>query len=251
MNLIYNNAFAAVGLTKSDQKVYVVGREHGVVSSAQLVSLCRLPRPTVMAALQHLVALGVCVRTKKDGRSMLYEMLPPTFFKGVIGSRIRELDMLSDALDAVAIPPKIKTHTKEAYGWEEVQDLIELALRCKSRTWHIIAPQQNALSHMPKEYVAYFKKVRQERQIESQSLWEEASMKELHLKDILMRKPRYVPKDIAPHIPTLQLAFDDSVLIIELASASAQPYALLIQNAAVTNTFRIVFEMAWRSAKKN
>ncbi len=58
--------------------------------------------------------------------------------------------MLSDALDAVVIPTKTKTHTKEAYGWEDVQDLIELALRCKSRIWHIIAPQQMLLSHMPK-----------------------------------------------------------------------------------------------------
>ncbi len=76
-------------------------------------------------------------------------------------------------------------------------------------------------------------------------------MKELHLKDILMRKPRYVPKDIAPRIPTLQLAFDDSLLIIELTSATAQPYALAYSKRSSYQHIRIVFEMAWRSAKKN
>ncbi len=251
MNNIYNNAFAAVGLTVSDQKVYKVGLDNGVVTSTHLTKLCGLPRPTVMAALGKLVDVGVCSTAKKDGRSLLYEMLPPVYLKAALGKHMRALDVLSTELDTLYEPRTVHTHIKEAYGWEEVQDLIELALRCKKRTWHIIAPQKNALSHMPKEYIAYFKKVRQERQIESQTLWEEVSMKELLLKDILMRKPRYVPSDISPKIPTMQLAFDDCLLIIDISHASTQPYALLVQNSAVAATFRIIFEMAWRSAKKN
>jgi hypothetical protein len=182
---------------------------------------------------------------------MLYEMLPPVHFKSALGAHMRRLERLSQDVDTMQVMQSSKTYINEAHGWEDIQSLIELALRCQSRKWHIIAPRHNALSYMPTHYTEYFKKVRQERQIESETLWEESSMKELLLKDILMRKPRYVPSDIAPKIPTLQLAFDDCLLILDIENEKSVPYALLIQNKAIVTTFRVVFEMAWRSAIKN
>ena len=109
MNDIYNTAFTAVGLTASDQKVYKSGLESGTATSAQLTKLCRLPRPTVMAALHRLVAVGICTTAKKDGRSLLYQMLPPAFLKAALGTRMRELDVLADELDALYEPRAQKT----------------------------------------------------------------------------------------------------------------------------------------------
>lgn len=74
---------------------------------------------------------------------------------------------------------------------------------------------------------------------------------ELMLKDVLMRKPRYVPNEIATKIPTLQIVFDDCLLVVGIETTTKIPYALLLQNEAVTTTYRILFEMSWRGAIKN
>ncbi len=251
MKFIDNTILTSLGLTSGEQKVYLCGLNSGECSSAELISLCKLPRPSVLAALKVLSDYGVCTTTKRDGRSLLYTMLPPEHFAGVIGKKVRQLDALSSQLSSITTTPKLQTYFKEVSGQEAVQDMLELALRCKNRHWQIIAPRKNALSFMPTSYTTYFKKVRTERQIVSQSLWEQSSAQELLLKDVLMRKPRYVPHEIAVNIPALQLAFDDCLLIISMEEKSTVPHAMLLQNDAVVTTYKIIFEMAWRNAIKN
>jgi len=251
MKIIDNKILSSLGLTSGEQKVYVAGLAGGTCSSAQLIVACKLPRPSVLAALKSLHDYGICTSSKRDGRSLLYTMLPPKHLAGFIGKQVRQLDTLAEQLDGAVTVPATMSYFREATGHEAVQDMLELALRCKSRHWQIIAPRKNALSFMSADYTTYFKKVRSERQIVSQSLWEQNSAQELLLKDVLMRKPRYVPNDIAAKIPTLQLAFDDCLLIVSIDTASKVPHAILLQNDAMTTTYKIIFEMAWRSAIKN
>lgn len=251
MKYVDNKILTDLGLTNTEQTVYINGLQSGTCSSAELIKLCSMPRPSVLAALKVLVDLGVCTSVKRDGRSLLYTMLPPNHFAGTIGKRVRHLDMLSEQLASISPHTPHQSYFKEVVGQEAVQDMLELALRCKSRHWQIIAPRKNALSFMPTTYTDYFKRVRSDRQIISQSLWEQNSAQELLLKDVLMRKPRYVPHEIAKKIPTLQLAFDDCLLIVGIVTDTKTPYAILLQNEAITTTYRILFEMSWRSAIKN
>ena len=251
MKIIDNAILSSLGLTSGEQKVYMAGLASGTCSSAQLIAFCKLPRPSVLAALKSLTDYGICTSSKRDGRSLLYTMLPPKHLAGYIGKKVRQLDTLAEKLDGAVIAPANTSYFREVSGQEAVQDMLELALRCKNRHWQIIAPRKNALSFMTKDYTTYFKKVRTERQIVSQSLWEQNSAQELLLKDVLMRKPRYVPHEIAVKIPTLQLAFDDCLLIISMDAKSTVPHAMLLQSDAVVTTYKIIFEMAWRSAIKN
>ena len=55
-----------------------------------------------------------------------------------------------------------------------------------------------------------------------------------------------MPEKLSESIPGLLMAFDDSLLFIE---GETVPEAVLIENAAITQTFRIIFEMAWLSVK--
>jgi sugar-specific transcriptional regulator TrmB len=236
------------GLSASEQAVYLAGLQHGPATSAQLIAITGMPRPTVMAALRVLIDSTVCDTTRIDGRSLRYSMLPATNLKTSLGKRIRNLDAVMDKLDDLHIGTPDTTSTQEAHGQAAVQDMLELALRCRSRKWQIIAPRANALSFMPAEYTSYFKRVRKERQIESESLWELSSKKDIPLMDVLMRKPRYVPEELGRTIPSLMLAFDDSLLILDMDD-NKSPSAVLIHNRSMTKTFQIIFEMAWRSVR--
>lgn len=236
------------GLSISEQAVYLAGLQNGPSSSAQLIEITGMPRPTVMAALRVLIDTTVCETAKIDGRSLRYTMLPATRLKASLGKQIRQLDAVMDKLDDLHLGKSDNTGTQEAHGLIPVQDILELALRCKSRKWLIIAPHNNALRNMPAPYISYFKRVRKERQIESETLWETSSKSEVPLMDVLMRKPRYVPEGVSKTIPSMMLAFDDSLLTLSMDKHKS-PSAVLITNADVAQTFRIVFKMAWHSAR--
>lgn len=242
-------ALDKLGLSDSERRVYMAGLEAGEVSSQELIKQTKMPKPTVMSALDSLRDFKLCRVKQRDGRSFIYLMQPPSAAKAYIGGKVRELDELSQSLETISDSLKSDRSlvVKEANGQAEVQELLEYALRCRSKNWQIIAPRDNALAYMPKSYVEYFKATRKQKQIESQTIWDEKWLgKQVSLSDVLMRKPRYVPKTMAKHIPSLLLTFDDMILAIE---GTTDPTAILVQSQAITDTFKLVFELAWRSLK--
>lgn len=233
------------GLNESERTVYMAGNATGS-TSAELLALTKMPRPTVLAALKELRSYGLCRAHRRDGRSLVYVMQPVQELKTHLGQKARELDALIDRLDT-ANQETAHMSISETEGQESLKNILEHALRCKSRQWQIIAPRDNALRFLDAAYISYFKRVRRERQITSQTLWSESmSGAPITLNDVLMRKPRFVPQAVAKDIPTLLLAFDNSLLVVE---GSQHPKAALITAPAVTATFRIVFEVAWRNCR--
>lgn len=249
MNILNSNIesiLGEAGVNQSERQVYLAG--YGITQrSAELLATTGMPRPTLMAALKSLQEFGLCKTQRLDGRSLTYTMLPVTNIKSYLGRQARSIDDLMGRIDQIAMTSEGQITTQQAVDQKGLQDFLELALRCKSRQWHIIAPRDNALSHLPTNYLDYFKRVRKERQIQSETLWEpKTSDQQITLADTLMRKPRYVPENIAGTIPSMLLAFDDKLLIID---GTTQPSATLISSGSTTDTFRLLFTMAWRSVR--
>lgn len=234
------------GLNQSERQVYLAGYDM-TCSSAELLAATDMPRPTLMAALKSLQEFGLCKTQRRDGRSLAYTMLPVANIKAYLGTQVRSLDDLMGRIDQIETDQGQQILTQHAADQKGLQDFLELALRCKSRQWHIIAPRDNALSHLPASYLDYFKRVRKERQIQSETLWEsKTSDQQITLADTLMRKPRYVPENIGGIIPSMLLAFDDKLLIID---GTTHPSATLLSSTSTTDTFRLLFTMAWRFAR--
>lgn len=235
------------GFSPSEQRVYVTGLNNSYLSSTTLVQDTRLPRPTVMAALATLREAGMCTVSERDGRSLLYTMQPLSHLKAYLGRKAREVEAIIHEVDALPVKslPGIQVETGAS---EELQNFLELALRCTGKQWRIMAPRDNALRHLPAAYVSYFKRVRKVRGISSQTLWEDAYREQtISLMDTLMRKPRYLPKDIAKTIPAIILSFDDSLLFV---NGTTTPTCSLITNHEVAASFNILFDLGWRSCRE-
>ncbi len=233
-------------VSHSERVVYLAGLGK-TMRTADFVREVKLPRSTITNALRGLQDCGLCQAEPLDEKSFVYTMQPVERLNTYLSQKATNLSSLMDEITAFQTPAD-QLHTKTAEGQDNVQAMLELALHCKSRKWQIIATRDNPIKFMPSDYISYFKKTREDRQIESLSLWDETGKRTLGLHDLLMRKPRYVPKDIAGKIPGLLLAFDDSLLLIE---GEQNPSAVLIENKAIADTFRIIFELAWRFVKPN
>ncbi len=232
------------GLSQSERVVYLAGAGRDY-STAEFVAKLDLPRSTITAALRELQNFRLCTPEPIDLKSYRYRMEPLSKLNSYLSDQASEL---SNLMESISTLPQNSPSlvTKQVIGQEAVQELLELALRCKTRKWQIIAAKDNPIRFMPKNYTTYFKNVRNERQIESLSLWDSQGKRSVGLHDLLMRKPRYVPTNVSTKIPGLLLAYDDSLLMLE---GKSSPQAVLIENTAIAQTFRIIFEMAWRHVK--
>lgn len=236
-----------VGLSPSTQQTYLLCLDQGAKTSNEIIAITKQPRPTVMTNLQSLIQYGLCKKIPIDNKSFLYTMLPPSHLKPLIARQITELNHKLEYIDSFSSQKTIPI-VHEAYGQTEVQNLLEHALRCKERDWWIASPYKNAVRYMPQAYQEYFKKTREDRQIKSMSIWNKHIAKRgLKLHDQLMRKPRFVPDGHDSSIETMMIAFDDCVLVVQ---GKETPSAILIESSPISETFKLLFEIAWVSLRK-
>ena len=236
-----------VGLSPSAQTTYLLCLDNEAKTSKGIAAKTKQPKPTVMTNLQSLIRSGLCKKIPINNKSFVYTMLPPSHLKPLIAQQITDLNQTLEYLDSFS-KNQTMPHIHEAHGQTEVQQLLELALRCKKRDWWIASPYKNAVRYMPQAYQEYFKKTREERQIKSMSIWNKHIAKRgLRLHDQLMRKPRFVPDGHDNSIETRMIAFDDCILVVQ---GRETPSAILIESSPISETFKLLFEIAWVSLRK-
>lgn len=236
-----------IGISPSAQNTYLKCRGYNMMTSKDIIAETKQPKPTVMTNLAQLLQFGLCQKIPIDNKSFAYTMLSPSHLKPFVARQISELEYTFSNLDTFS-EETVTTVVKQAYGQEEVQHFLELALRCKKRDWWIASPYKNAVRYMPQAYQEHFKKTREERQIKSMSIWNKHIAKRgLKLHDQLMRKPRFVPDGHESSIEVMMIAFDDCLLIVE---GKEKPSAILIQSPPICETFKVLFEIAWVSLRK-
>lgn len=229
------------------QKTYLLCLGSGPLKSQEITKITRQPRQTVMTNLKKLSDLGLCEITPVNQKTFHYTMLAPSHLRTYLGSNLRDINETLTEIEELDIQED-KLSVKSVSGQKEVQKLLDLALYCKERKWWIASPYENAVRFMPKSYQQYFVHVRTERQIQSLSLWNQhLAQHSLHLRDQLMRKPRYVPESQDRSLEAMTIIFDSSVLIVE---GSDNPCALLIESPAISQTMKLLFEMAWVPLRK-
>lgn len=243
----FETLFSQLKLSPSAQKTYLACSSKGRLTSSEVTKQTKLPKPTVMASLKELQSVGLCQKTPLDDKSYYYKMLSPSHAKPYISHQITHLTQTLEELDSFTSFEN-EVVVKEAHTQTEIQEFLELALHCKERLWHIASPYKNAVRYMPKTYQEHFKNIREQRQIKSLSLWNKhLSKHSLKLHDQLMRKPRYVPSSQERSIEAMTIIFDEFVLIVV---GKQQPSAVLISNPQVSETCKLLFEMAWTSLRK-
>lgn len=241
-----------VGLSNSETLLYLKGLELGKSGVARLCAETGVKRPTAYHALNQLVAKGLATETK-DGKELRYVMAKPEEIETYIQGRIGDLGKRASQLDGLlglfpTTSTSIKTNGTPArtfVGDEEVKRALDLALYCSSRRWDIIAPVQNFIAKNDKGYIRYFKDTREAQGITSRSLWEgKLSDKDLSLRDIISRKPRYLPRKYAGTFSSMLIVFDTKVLIVGLQEAT------LLQDESSYQMCSMLFDALWSVSDK-
>lgn len=234
-------------ISPSTQETYLLCLSKGPLKSQEIAKITKQPRQTVMTNLKKLRDIGLCEVTPMNQKIFQYTMLAPSRLRAYLGSNLRDINETLTEIESLDIEKSVLS-VKSVSGQKDVQKLLDLALYCKERKWWIASPYENAVRFMPKSYQQYFVQVRTVRQIQSLSLWNQhISQHSLHLREQLMRKPRYVPESQDRELEAMTIIFDDTVVIIE---GSDNPSAVVIESQAISQTMKLLFEMAWVPLRK-
>lgn len=242
-----------LGLSSTESTLYLNGLQYQHVHVAKLVEMSKIKRTTAYYALDTLVEKGLASESKQDGK-LQYTMTPAKDLKRLLINRKLQVENQLEELEKV-IPlfPEPVTHFQSIpevtnfYGIKGVHAAVDRALYCKSKTWRIMSPKDNFFRKSQPEYIAYFKRMRTERDIYAMSLWESAETSSLvELGDLKRRKPRIMPSTMHRKFKSTIIIFDQSVLVV---SSYNKQFATIIESQETTETFALMFDTIWQSSQ--
>lgn len=243
-----------MGLTPTETSLYITGLQFGPQTTTEIAKRTGIKRTTAHSALLSLAQKGlVGIHTQTD--TNYYTMKDPTLFERGFVEKID--DLKKQQLDFINLLPlfddltqqKATTTEVATYnGFEGVKTVVDTALYCASRTWKIIAPERNFFSESSKEYAEYFIKVRKQRGIKAQSLWEPSFVQKRTFDKTAFefRNPRVLSKTLEGKFKNTIIIFDNSVAFI---GSSKEASAVLIRSAEISNTMEVFFDGLWENSK--
>lgn len=242
------------GLNDTEIAVYLCIVEHPHSKTADVQKYTSLVRTTIYYSLAELKNKGLITENYQNNIKT-YQANNPAVLATSIESEISHHTAMLDELQTVktffdtagrAAATKSTTHVSRYEGEAAVKQAIELALRCDSKRWHVIASYDNFLRHTSKKFQQHYLSERKRRSILAKTLWEPRNSSKIpSTRDIVFRNPRILPTEFRGNFDSLVILYDDITLIV-------QPYEQLtahaIHDASCTHLMRLLFMSIWSQA---
>jgi sugar-specific transcriptional regulator TrmB len=250
-----NEFLTSWGLTPTEISLYVTGLQHGPQTTSEFAKRSGVKRTTAQSALSTMQQKGMVSRHAQSGVSR-YIATDPQHLEWIFSEQIDNLKkqqfdfinllpLFEDLTDSVTVV----TEVSQYQGLEGVKTAVDTALFCVSRQWKIIAPERNFFSETDPDYADYFIKVRAQRGIRAQSLWEPdfVRKRKFYYHDFEFRDPRVLPKPLVGKFKVTIIIFDASVLFISSVNTLS---AVLIKSEEIHDTMEVFFDGLWLQAKQ-
>ncbi len=237
----------SIGLTDTEIQTYIAGLREGPSSPQTLAKFTGISRTTLYSALGTLEQKGMTARSAEGGRTT-FTMSPPETVGYKLTESIEDLERKRDdfgeilpLFDRILKQESTQTHVALHEGEQAVKTVIDMALFCASRKWKIIAPTQNYFTDVSPEYGEYHMKIRKQRGITTQALWERSfvAKRRFSKEDVQLRKPRLLSKSFEGKFKSIVILFDQKVAFI---NSHASGSAIIIESPEVHSMMEIFFD---------
>lgn len=235
------------GLTPTETTLYITGITLVPCTAQVLAKTTHIKRPTVYHALDTLKEKGL-VSEHKSGSKTHYIMAHPEHIQTLVENKRALLDEQTIQLKKI-IPlltelrsSNEKTEVIHQFGIEGAKMIMDVAFRCKSKHWDIIAPYQNFLRE-EKEFAEQYLRTRLIQGITARTLWElKRDERKLTQEERGTRNPRILPEALKGKFESMIIIFDDK---IALFTSHKNLSAILITSNETHALFQAMFNGLW------
>lgn len=239
------NRLKELGFTPNETRVYLHVLEMGSATPPQLSRAMGMPRSNIHYILQSLIEKEVVKRQAK-GKRFVYIPNDPSAALQLADRRRKVMEEIVPDLEALYKKSTNKPVIKFYEGIGEIEHIFDEILRMKGEKMVAFASLAKLFPLMPKNFSSRMQHELKRREIffqeilshESRDLAEisKKSMFPFHEYKILPEKYSDFPTDI--------LVWDDSVALITL---SEPVFGVILTSKPLADTYRIQFEIMWKS----
>jgi sugar-specific transcriptional regulator TrmB len=245
-----------LGLTEKETTLLLICMGQPETSVDFLAARSGIKRPTIYYVMQTLIQKGLISETRDNGRLKFQA----TSVDGLqqfaqreanrINSYSEQITRLHNLFPVSSADTLAKVSVEQFSGIEGIKAAIEKALYSQRREWLIVAPASynNFFGQFDKDYWEYFNDTRRQRKIKARSLWEyeKKLSRQIGVQDLVMRKPRYLPKELSGMFRSIMIVFDNRVLFV---TSIGEKTAVVINSEELSAMMRAFFEGLWLGSK--
>lgn len=235
-----------IGLNKNEAQIYLACLELGPSSAWDIFQKSGIKRATCYAILDNLVADGIAAKTL-DKKRTIYSVVSPDELLASIDSRRKQFKEMVPLLNAVASQSAVKPQIRLLEGIEGVRQAYMLGLNQPESSELILFGTADFWLANAAGNEVYIKE-RVHKQISLRALLPNTEAgRQIAKKDKQkLRELRFLSKnEYDPRVETQ--IFGNTVVFI--AHSEKEPFATVVENAALAWDERQRFELLWNSAK--
>ncbi|MBU0707292.1 helix-turn-helix domain-containing protein [Patescibacteria group bacterium] len=234
-------ALKSIGLNEKESAVYLACLELGQDTVSSIAKKATLKRPTVYLILDSLIVKGL-INSVTRGKRTLYGAEGPKKLFGLIAKQERALKTVLPLLEAIDNSRHEKPKIRFYEGEEGLYTIYNEVYASKEiRYWGSIA----AIDAKHKDLYELFMKVSSTKKPRVYDLLSDTPLDRAYSKKVIRPgyQIRFFPKEDVISV--------DSALFDNKLSMSAfgdDPHGLIIESQPIVNSFRCLWDLAWKSA---
>ncbi len=237
--------FEELGLTHTEIKVYLTLLELGSSSAGSILEKSELPNSTIHRDLNSLIKKGL-INFILQGKRKIYQATKPEHFFEFIDDKKRRFNEILPELKEKQNIPKEQETASVYKGIKGIKEVYSIMINAKGKEYNTFGGGIICAETMGLTWWYNLHKKRVANKLPSRQVFDE-SVKEAgkEIERNPMTKIRYVEKEFAQ--------FQETVIVgdyVAIAVFTKNPYAFLIKDKAVADSYRKHFELLWKSAKK-
>lgn len=233
-----------LGFTETEIKVYIALLELGSSSAGEILKKSKLPNSTVHRDLNSLIEKSL-INFILNGKRKIYQATnPESFFEFIEEKKRRFKEIL----------PKLKEKQKRSvkkekasiyYGVKGIKEVYNIMINAKGKEYNTFGGGYRTAEIMGWTWWLNLHKRRVANKLPSRQVFDKTVQKGgKEIAKNLLTKIRYVDEKFAQ--------FQETVIVgdfVAIAVFSENPYAFLIEDKNVADSYRKHFELLWRNAK--
>jgi len=238
------------GLSKKEAAAYAALLKLQKANPHEIAKEADLERTTIYKLLEILVEKGMA-RKSFEGKRLVFLAEPPYVFKEILGRKENLLKNLLPALLALEGKKQNKPIVSFYEDIRRIRQAVLDTLNCQEKLRRDFASVSNIVEFLGKRFIDHQIEERVKKGIKARSL--RCLKGEFNEKDWfldksnkeLLREARYLPESF--HFEPVIFIYDN---IITVVSSKKESYALVIESQELSQAMKILFDIAWESAKK-
>jgi len=242
-----------IGFTRGEINVYLALLELGESATGNIIKKSKVSGSKVYEVLDRLISKGLVSSITKNNLR-IFDAADPNKILSYLDEKVEFLKKEKDAVHSI-IPQlilrrhqKAKSSAKVYTGFEGLKTVNEQLINNLGRGDEWLSM---GLSSQPKSWEIYFNKKQVERAkkgiIQRHLINEKYKSLAEQRKKLAYTHFRYLPQEF--EMPTSTEIYGDTVAIMILLQED--PFVIVIESAAVANSFRKYFNHLWNTSKRN